>query len=128
MTATHDRPITAAASAVQMRDGLRRLRSTRLHRDQRTRLRVATRRAVIGVLHYSAAPAELKVAGEVLRMLEVERHADRLRRDAEALRAQGATISDRQITTAATELGEASASLELHECDRRRIANGLEGL
>lgn len=125
--AQDDRPAVAASYAEQMRDGLRRLRSVRTA-EQRGRMRAATRRAVIGVLSYSSERADLKLAGEVLVMLEVERHAERLRRDAEPLRAEGATISDRQITSAATRLGERTATLELHERDVSRRQAGLEGL
>lgn len=117
----------AARYAEQMRDGLRRLRSSRTV-ERRAQLRVATRRAVIGVLTHSSERDDLKLAGEVLQMLEVERHAERMRRDAELLRSHGATVSDRHIATASTELGERTASLELHERDVKRRQAGLEGL
>lgn len=122
-----DRPAVASEYARQMRDGLRRIRAARSV-ELRQRLRLATRRAVLGVLRYSNEPADVKVAREVLEMLEVERHSDRLRRDTAELRAEGATITDRHIASAATRLGAASATRELADADDRRRAEGLEGL
>lgn len=123
-----DRPEVAARYAEQLRDGVRRLRNARLTLEQRRRLRTATRQTVIGVLRYSAEEADVKLAQQTLVSLDVEQHSDRLRRDAEVLRKHGATISDRMIAGAASELGDRSTTRQLDELDAHRRATGLPGL
>jgi hypothetical protein len=124
-----DRPGVAANYAAQMRDGRRRLRAQSGRTpEQRRALRLATRRAVIGVVTYSAVREDLDDAVEMLEWLEVERHTLRLRADAEELRANGATISERMISQTASSLGQRSATRELAGLDDRRREAGLEGL